>query len=59
MYQYNYYLNSELNNVRAYWVKLGYAPVPSLKLDLKYQFEDDDFHQYSSLEIGCKYLFGM
>lgn len=57
LYQYDYYLNRERDSVRDYYIKLNYAWSKAVKLDVAYEFENDDFDDYQTLKLGVKYSF--
>lgn len=57
LYKYDYYLDSEQNEVRTYYSKLRYTPLEGLAFNLNYQFESDNFDRYHRLETGFKVSF--
>ena len=58
LYKYDYYTDSEKDDVQTYYLSLDYSPAPRWVLDVSYQFEDDDFGDYHRVEVGAKYVFG-
>lgn len=57
LYKYDYFLVDERNNVRTYYVKMGYDPTKSLSFDMRYEFEDDEFEDYQTVRLGMSWRF--
>lgn len=57
LYKYDYFLVDERNNVRTYYVKMGYDPTKSLSIDMRYEFEDDEFEDYQTVRLGVSWRF--
>jgi hypothetical protein len=56
-YKYDYYLDTERDEVRTYYGRLKYKPVKNIVLDLNYQYEDDDFSDYYRLKADIRWIF--
>ena len=57
LYKYDYYADTERDDVRDYYLKLNYKLTKDTKLSFSYAFEDDDFDYYHELQFGVKYEF--
>jgi len=57
LYKYDYYLDSERDQVRTYYAGLKYKPLENLVFDLDYQYENDDYDDYKRFEMEIRYDF--
>lgn len=56
-YKYDYFTESEREDVRTYYIKGTYDVNPQLKVDLGYEFEDADIGNFHTLKVGVGYSF--
>lgn len=56
-YKYDYFSESEKENVRTYYAKVTYAINEQLKLDVGYEFEDAEIGNFNTLKVGVGFSF--
>jgi len=57
LYEYDLFLASEKDHVRVWYLKLVLDRNAPLRVDLRYEFEDDDIDQYHDLRLGVTWRF--
>jgi hypothetical protein len=58
LYKYDYYLDEERDQVRTYYARIKWYVVDSFRMDLAYEYEEDDFDIYHWAKINLRYEFG-
>ncbi|HUT53668.1 MAG TPA: hypothetical protein VM658_09770 [bacterium] len=58
LYKFDFYLDTEQEQVRTYYARLRYSLTDNFKADLQYRYEDGEFDDFNWLEIGATYEFG-
>lgn len=57
LFEYDWFLGEEHDNVRTYYAHLRYRQTEALRWSLSYEFEDNDFDDYHRLRLGLSWLF--
>ena len=57
LYKYDYYLDSEREDIQTYYSKVRYEPWKSTRLELGYEFEQDDYDDYHTVNMKVTYRF--
>ena len=57
LYQYDLYQQRESDHVRIWYAKLVFDRKAPLRLELRYQFEEDPIDQYQDLRLGVTWRF--
>ena len=57
LYQYNYYLNKEEDNVQTYYARLSYLPLKGFGGALGYEYEDTKFGNFNVAKVDLRYAF--
>ncbi len=57
LYKYDFLEFDERDDVRTYYVRAGYDLSASVDLDVRYEYEDDDFDTYHTLRLGALWQF--
>jgi hypothetical protein len=57
LYKYDYYSHRERDHVRTYYFGIDHKWTESIDLGLKYEFEDDGFEEYQTLNLEGKWSF--
>jgi hypothetical protein len=58
LYHYDYYSDTEQQQVRTWYTRLSYNWTDGFRTDLKYRYEYGEFGDFHWLEIGATYEFG-
>jgi hypothetical protein len=57
LYKYDLYQNRELDDVRTWYLRVGWKKSSSTTFDLRYEFENDPGADYHSLRLGATWRF--
>jgi hypothetical protein len=57
LYKYDYYRDTEKDEVQTYYMKMKYSVSNQISLDMRYEFEDDDFDEYHLFKLGAMWAF--
>lgn len=57
LYKYDLYQNRELDDVRTWYLRVGWKRSSSTTFDLRYEFENDPSADYHSLRLGATWRF--
>ena len=57
LYKFDYQLDEERDDVRTWFLRLEYRPRESTRLEMRYDFEHDDFDDYHAVRIAVTQRF--
>ena len=57
LYKFDIGTASEREDVRTYYIRFDWDVRDDLRLDVDYQYEEDDFEEYSTLRLGAAWSF--